>query len=54
MRTFSGSGKGEGEGSENGENNDQGKTSHTRTRGEMVGKSIGTCTYCKSGLIKIS
>ena len=25
---------------------------HTLVQGEMVGKSKGTCTYCKSGLVK--
>ena len=25
---------------------------HTLVEGEMVGKSKGTCTYCKSGLVK--
>ena len=25
---------------------------HTLIQGEMVGKSKGTCTYCKSGLVK--
>ena len=25
---------------------------HTLVRGEMVGKSRGTCTYCKSGFVK--